>query len=280
MTKNNVKDTTINDETLSRYHKLLWGIAIATFICVVIFVVLYSYYSIRLNWSLSRSPSDFNEFGVLIGAVLTPLIAAGSLLLFWKTLRLQMKELAVSTKSLKSTAETTQKLLTQERDLFELRQLSQVINDRKSQIFNLKEKVFRTSGESYEPITEKGPESLTLLQIFNVEDSEDTKIIENRLLKVLQFDEDLFKAYLNEILYYGTFLLKYEQLGGDYVYFSDFYDEFIELTAPFVSYREPLRFLFQEDEKLLYLIDKLNQLCVKLDSCEFISSVKIARLLE
>lgn len=245
-----------SDKTLKTYNWVLWvagGVSAAACLAVLI---LYIVQAIRFDWSLAKLPADYIDFGIFIGSVLTPVVAAASLLLFWKTLRVQMKELAISSKSLQSTAATTERLLKQERNLFELKQLNRVIDESKSIITQLGNEMFSVTAHEFDPVTEKGGEQLRfekLVAFNNLTNSYETK---GGLRSALELDRKKLERHLNLIINLGSNLLKYARFGGDLTHIKSSYAELMRLTEPFSLNEDTLSRLFSDFQ----LADKVSAL--------------------
>src|SRR5690606_6782925 len=119
---------------LERDKRLLSLFGSISLVFVLIAVSLFGIMGLLNGWAFSENPSDYIDFGIFVGALVTPLLALASLMLFWRTLRLQMDELKTSSASLKSTANTTAKLLKQEKDLFDLKILHERVEARLNHI--------------------------------------------------------------------------------------------------------------------------------------------------
>lgn len=250
----NVKRNRLNQEsgspsgedTLKPYNWVLWlagGLSAA--LCLAMLVVFIAQ-SIRLGWSFAESPINYVDFGIFIGSLMTPVVAAASLLLFWKTLRVQIRELKVSSESLKSASLTTQRLLQQERDLFELRQLNEVITASHDTVLQLRQKAFVITDKEYDPVTETGGvrESFETLVPFRSLTDPSEPIDQDQLLKkALLYDNQNLEAHLNLIINLSSNLVKYAHFGGDISHVKSSYDEMLRITEPFCTREDDLEAL-------------------------------------
>lgn len=247
-----------HSESLGCYNAILWIVGL---LCLTLFIISFGFFLIRgwsAGWSLSESPRDYLEFGAFAGALLTPLVAAASLLLFWKTLRFQMTEF--------------RGIVNQNNRLFQLK----VLHERLPRDFTALEKLKtlqieqvdaegdvilgRTGGSvlHYTPFVELSNESQTLkYKLANIEQSE-TQLVH-------------WLDYLHKVLIFGSDVLKYKELGGAVHHFPQEIAELRKFTSPFFEMRDDLPEMFESPEirqklkALSSLDEKLSMVSTEVD---------------
>jgi len=240
---NQESGTPSGEDTLKPYNWVLWlagGLSAA--LCLAMLLVFIAQ-SIRLGWSFAESPINYIDFGIFIGSLMTPVVAAASLLLFWKTLRVQIRELKVSSESLKSASLTTQRLLQQERDLFELRQLNEVITASHDTVLQLRQKAFVITGEGYDPVTGTGGGRESFEKLVPFRSLTDPSDQDQLLKKALAYDNENLEAHLNLVINLSSNLVKYAHFGGDISHVKSSYDEMLRITEPFCAREDDLEAL-------------------------------------
>lgn len=239
---------------LNGYKWLLWIFGSMAAVGCLTALLLFIFRSQQFGWIISQTPSDYIDFGIFIGSIFTPLVATASLLLFWKTLRVQMKELSISSESLASTATTTKRLLEQESRLFELKQLSNVIAENGSIIASIGVERFCVNNEKYHPMHEYGGVEVSFEKLV-------TELDKSNLLDVLTVDRQKLNEHLDTLIMVSSYLLKYAKYGGDLTHYRQNCRQILDLTRPFFQSEDLFVSLFKKHnlaDKALTL-SKLNE---------------------
>lgn len=213
---------------LMKYRVLSWCIGILCLASVT--SVAYVFYSAagEYGWQNSSRPSDYIDFGIFVGALLTPLVASASLLLFWKTLRVQMRELSESTANLRLSAEANQEIISQNEKLFNLRALHQRLVGELEGMEKLE--YFELRAQDAEGKVHKNRFN------FNVWIKDTTR----HMTLVDLLTQDINKANLNDylklLLYYSADVLDYLKLGGKHGHIKKQTELLIEQIEPFIHF--------------------------------------------
>jgi len=213
-------------DKLNGYKWLLWIFGSMAALGCLTALLLFILRSQQFDWIVSKAPSDYIDFGIFIGSIFTPLVATASLLLFWKTLRVQMKELSISSKSLASTANTTKRLLEQERQLFELKQLSNVIAENKSTIDSIGAKSICLNDDDEHPAKQYGGLTVSFESLV-------TELNEDNIISALRVDLKNLSDQIDTLIMVTSYLMKYAEYGGDLTHYRPSCRQLLHLTQPF-----------------------------------------------
>lgn len=215
---------------VTNLSKYFWVLVSTGFFCLVLILFaagLFIYQGLNQGWHLSENPSSYIEFGIFIGALLTPLVATASLFIFWKTLRVQMQELVESTESLKITAQANQGIVKQNERLFQLRSLHEKLSKDFPKLDKI-EKLQLMSRNSDGSVKQTLYGDLEYKNIFHILLSEDIEF-----LQVVNTSQDAlleFNKFVNPILMLGTDFLNYIRLGGNAHHFMEEGNRLNDLT--------------------------------------------------
>ncbi|RUO18719.1 hypothetical protein [Aliidiomarina haloalkalitolerans] len=212
---------TNNIEKHLKQTGLFWLITLTGLVAVLAVGVALYYFAYEghdQNWVLSNEPKDYLDFGVFIGALITPLVAVVSLVIFWKTLRLQMVELVKSAKSLEQTAKANQSIVSQNERLFQLRALHEKLTKDFKRLDEL---------EKYEMLKRGEGGELDLDRYGQYQSKLASEVLEQRDLEYLnqvnknQKSLDELNGFANLLLMIGTDFLHYLSLGGKVHHFLE-----------------------------------------------------------
>ncbi|MDN7136387.1 hypothetical protein [Pseudidiomarina terrestris] len=254
----------LNGQQLESVKNFIFWVSLIGLFVVIGFISVFVIQSSRLGWHFSENPDAYLNFGLLIGALLTPIIALSSVLLLWMTLKVQMEELRKSNESLQKTVESSESLVKQEKDLFELRLLQQNLLSNSDYISSLNSEMFAISDESYDPVTGtfNGRESFEVLKQFNA--LFDPKGDSKRFSEALQFDHNgKLKRHLKSIRSFGIDLIRYHECGGSLRHIQELLQPLMQATEPFYKHTMNLMRM-AKTHKLEHLITQLASLHEKI----------------
>lgn len=212
---------------LTKYRIVSWCIGIFCLGSVGFVIFIFVDAAKAYNWQPSTSPSDYIEFGLFVGALLTPIVAAASLLLFWKTLRVQMTELSESTMNLKLTAQANQSIVDQNDRLFQLRTLEDKLTRDFTNLDDIENLMFNEYDENGKAKTTStgGSVSRSITSILANQSIEELLTI-NKSPEALQE----FSNFVNHVLVLSTDFLEYIKLGGKAHHFMEDGNRLYDLT--------------------------------------------------
>ena len=216
---------------------LLWLITLTGLVAVLaVGIALYYFISEGRSqgWALSREPSSYIDFGLFIGALITPLVAVVSLVIFWQTLRLQMIELVKSAKSLEQTASANTEIISQNEKLFKLKVLYQRLSKQFDEIQEVKslELIAYNEDGGVNQMHTGNPVS------FNITNSISKPKVNEQMLTMLKNSKNakVFDEYTFKLMSYAADALEYLELGGRYGHIQRQVTEILDLIKPFKTF--------------------------------------------
>ncbi len=224
-----------NIRFLKHIIMIVGGIALTV---LILFLIAFGVQAYRLNWTIADSLTPFIDFGILLGSVLTPLLAFTSIYLLWQTLIIQMKELKLSSSSLQKTSETTQHILEQERKLFELRLLSEHLENSTTKIQSLEDGL-EFQG-TVNPISgayssQHGFKKIT--QLIEENKMEEAAEVLRQVLSKGGLDYEV-RSCLKDTISYGIDAVRYYDCGGNFRHILTIVHSLLKVTKPFYDYEE------------------------------------------
>lgn len=228
-----------------RSIKIYRGFIVAALvISVSIFLIsgtLFVLKGLTHRWVMG-GPAEFGYFGSFVGGVLGPAVAASSLLLILKTLKIQMDEMKQTNESLALSAQLNKDNIEQQRNNFVMSWSREHLNQ--SNLKALKRITYTSIGEIRHPISghaEFGPVQNFVVGYINAtpEKRKTIRPIEGDVIKI--------EEYLKRLAYLASDAIDFMQSGGNFHHKKDDIAELIPLLQPF---RNEVSSLCESLEKL------------------------------
>jgi uncharacterized membrane protein len=253
---------------------IFWVSLISLFV-VIGFISIFVTQSSRLDWNFSDEPNAYLNFGLLIGALLTPLIALSSVLLLWLTLRVQMEELRKSNESLQRTSEATERVLEQEQKLFEYRLLDEYLKENADNLVSLTTISFIFTDDEFQYVVETNVSEKVAHIKKEFHELFDPKNSFDFFVDALTHDHNrIFEKCLYEIRAYGIDVLRYYRCGGSLRHILKQLKIILYLTGPFSEYELELTKI-ADKYKLHGLVKQLSKLHTELSQAQEFSDLLI-----
>lgn len=255
-----------NEKKLKSAQSFISWLGIICFILIVGFILIFVYRATQLGWSLSIEPSAYVDFGELLGSVLTPIIALGSVYLLWLTLTLQMEHLILSNESLKNASLTTARLLEHERRLFRLRLLDEMLNRRRDDILNLEDKLsFYVKLPVESDLVAAAYKTMSISHLASLVKANDLESAEAYAKEMFSPERKLLvEERFKQVIDHGIDVLSYHEYDGDVRHIKDILDCLLRISSPFSEYHDEM-FNLMSRYDLQGKVTALDRLYSKLD---------------
>lgn len=235
----------LEPRSIKIFRGLIVGALILSLVIFFVSGVFFVWTGLSSGWEVG-GPESFGYFGSFIGGVLGPAVAAASLLLILKTLKVQMEEMAQTNESLALSAQLNKQNIQQQRNNFvmgwSLQRLSlQNLNALKDITYVYEEeRTFFNAAPEWVACTGG------VCDFMSAASDERSQIF-----PIGQFSE--IEKYLKRLVYLAVDTLDYLESGGNFHYKKDEIAELLTLLKPFGSEQASLVESLKKLELLVYI---------------------------